>query len=61
MTGEEYFMTDQTTRDHIIEAADELFYRQGYAHTSFADIADALQISAIFTITSNPRMKFWMP
>jgi TetR/AcrR family transcriptional repressor of nem operon len=34
-----------TTRDHIVEAADELFYRQGYEHTSFADIADAVQIS----------------
>ena len=31
--------------DHIIEAADQLFYRQGYEHTSFADIADAVQIS----------------
>ena len=38
-------MSDQTTRDHIIEAADELFYRQGYEHTSFADIAGAVQIS----------------
>ena len=38
-------MRDKTTRDHIIEAADQLFYRQGYAHTSFADIADAVQIS----------------
>jgi TetR/AcrR family transcriptional repressor of nem operon len=38
-------MSDQTTRDHIIEAADHLFYRQGYEHTSFSDIADAVQIS----------------
>jgi len=38
-------MGDKTTRDHIIEAADQLFYRQGYEHTSFADIADAVQIS----------------
>ena len=38
-------MHDKTTRDHIVEAADELFYRQGYAHTSFSDIADAVQIS----------------
>jgi AcrR family transcriptional regulator len=35
----------KTTREHIIEAADRLFYRQGYEHTSFADIADAVQIS----------------
>src|SRR5262245_9271765 len=38
-------MSDKTTRDHIIEAADRLFYRQGYEHTSFTDIADAVQIS----------------
>jgi TetR/AcrR family transcriptional repressor of nem operon len=38
-------MNDKTTRDHIVEAADQLFYRQGYEHTSFADIADAVQIS----------------
>ena len=38
-------MSENTTRDHIIEAADRLFYRQGYGHTSFADIADAVRIS----------------
>ncbi len=38
-------MTDMTTRDRIVEAADQLFYRQGYEHTSFSDIADAVQIS----------------
>jgi TetR/AcrR family transcriptional repressor of nem operon len=38
-------MSDRTTRDHIVEAADRLFYRQGYEHTSFSDIADAVQIS----------------
>lgn len=38
-------MSDKTTRDHIVEAADRLFYRQGYAHTSFSDIADAVRIS----------------
>ena len=38
-------MIDKTTRDHIVEAADQLFYRQGYEHTSFSDIADAVQIS----------------
>jgi TetR/AcrR family transcriptional regulator, transcriptional repressor for nem operon len=38
-------MNDQSTRDHIIEAADLLFYRQGYEHTSFADIADVVRIS----------------
>lgn len=38
-------MSNKTTRDHIIEAADRLFYQRGYAYTSFADIADAVQIS----------------
>lgn len=38
-------MSGKTTRDHIVEAADRLFYRQGYEHTSFADIADAVKIS----------------
>jgi AcrR family transcriptional regulator len=38
-------MNDKSTRDHIVEAADGLFYRQGYEHTSFAHIADAVQIS----------------
>lgn len=38
-------MSGKTTREHIVEAADQLFYRQGYEHTSFADIAEAVQIS----------------
>jgi TetR/AcrR family transcriptional repressor of nem operon len=38
-------MSDKTTRDQIVEAADRLFYRQGYEHTSFSDIADAVRIS----------------
>jgi TetR/AcrR family transcriptional repressor of nem operon len=38
-------MSEKTTRDHIVEAADQLFYRRGYEHTSFSDIADAVQIS----------------
>jgi TetR/AcrR family transcriptional repressor of nem operon len=38
-------MDDKTTRDHIVDAADQLFYRQGYEHTSFSDIADVVQIS----------------
>jgi TetR/AcrR family transcriptional repressor of nem operon len=38
-------MSDKTTRDHIVEAADRLFYRQGYEHTSFSDIAEVVQIS----------------
>jgi AcrR family transcriptional regulator len=38
-------MREKTTRDHIVEAADRLFYRQGYEHTSFSDIADVVQIS----------------
>ena len=38
-------MSDKSTRDHIVEAADQLFYQQGFEHTSFSDIADAVQIS----------------
>lgn len=38
-------MSDKTTRDHIVEAADRLFYERGYDHTSFSDIAGAVQIS----------------
>src|ERR1044071_23278 len=38
-------MSEKATRDHIVEAADRLFYRQGYEHTSFADIADVVRIS----------------
>ncbi len=38
-------MSDRTTREQIVEAADRLFYRQGYEHTSFSDIADAVRIS----------------
>lgn len=38
-------MPGKTTRDQIIEAADQLFYRRGFEHTSFSDIADAVRIS----------------
>ncbi|MBZ5715711.1 TetR/AcrR family transcriptional regulator [Nannocystis pusilla] len=38
-------MTDKSTRAQIVEAADQLFYRKGYEHTSFSDIADTVQIS----------------
>jgi len=38
-------MREQTTRDYIIEAADQLFYQQGFDHTSFSNIASAVQIS----------------
>ena len=38
-------MSGRATRDQIVEAADRLFYRQGYEHTSFSDIADVVRIS----------------
>lgn len=38
-------MSEKATRELIIDAADDLFYRQGYEQTSFADIADAVKIS----------------
>ncbi|MCF6275883.1 MAG: TetR/AcrR family transcriptional regulator [Robiginitomaculum sp.] len=36
---------NKTTRSFIIKEADRLFYEQGFAHTSFADIAKAVNIS----------------
>jgi len=33
------------TRDSIIQAADTLFYEQGFEHTSFSHIAEAVNIS----------------
>ncbi|MBN3820490.1 TetR/AcrR family transcriptional regulator [Paraburkholderia sp. Se-20369] len=38
-------MKAESTRDLIIASADQLFYQQGYQHTSFSDIAGAVQIS----------------
>ncbi|GAA3443732.1 TetR/AcrR family transcriptional regulator [Planomonospora venezuelensis] len=38
-------MKAEATRTQIVEAADRLFYRQGYEHTSFAAIAEAVHIS----------------
>ncbi|MGK8557506.1 TetR/AcrR family transcriptional regulator [Nocardia gipuzkoensis] len=35
----------KTTREHIVEAADELFYHRGFEHTSFASIAAAVHLS----------------
>ncbi|GGB94513.1 TetR family transcriptional regulator [Marinobacterium zhoushanense] len=38
-------MSNNSTRDQIIDAADQLFYEHGYEHTSFKHIAEAVQIS----------------
>lgn len=38
-------MGNKQTKDEIIDAADKLFYEQGYEHTSFSQIADAVGIS----------------
>jgi TetR/AcrR family transcriptional regulator, transcriptional repressor for nem operon len=38
-------MTGNSTRDQIVEAADGLFYRHGFEHTSFSHIAEAVGIS----------------
>ncbi len=35
----------ETIRNKIVSTADELFYRQGFNHTSFTDIAKAVGIS----------------
>ncbi len=38
-------MPGKTTRERIVEAADQLFYRNGFEHTSFSEIATAVHIS----------------
>lgn len=38
-------MSQRATRQRIVEASDQLFYRQGYENTAFADIADSVGIS----------------
>ena len=38
-------MGQKSTRERIVEAADRLFYQQGFMHTSFAQIAQAVGIS----------------
>ena len=38
-------MSKAATRDRIIEAADRLFYEQGFEHSSFAQIAELVGIS----------------
>ena len=38
-------MAATETREQIVEAADRLFYEQGFDHTSFADVATAVGIS----------------
>lgn len=38
-------MSGKTKRDLIIAEADQLFYQQGFEHTSFANIAQAVKIS----------------
>ena len=38
-------MGNLQTKDRIVEAADRLFYEQGFEHTSFTQIAEAVGIS----------------
>lgn len=38
-------MSNRTTKENIIDVADQLFYQQGFVHTSFADIASEVGIS----------------
>lgn len=38
-------MREKPTSEHIVEAADQLFYENGFAHTSFSDIANAVNLS----------------
>lgn len=37
--------SNQGTRERIVEIADQLFYERGYDHTSFAHIAEAVELS----------------
>jgi len=45
MVAKGMLMGAKATREQIISAADQLFYRQGFDHTSFADIAAVVKIS----------------
>lgn len=38
-------MANKQTRDQIVDAADQLFYEQGFEHTSFSQIAEVVGIS----------------
>ncbi|MFI1912790.1 TetR/AcrR family transcriptional regulator [Nocardia sp. NPDC020380] len=38
-------MSGKTTREQIVAAADELFYHRGFEQTSFASIAEIVQLS----------------
>ena len=38
-------MAETSTREHIVEVADRMFYENGFDHTSFADIAAMVKIS----------------
>lgn len=38
-------MANKQTRNQIVDAADQLFYEQGFEHTSFSQIAEAVGIS----------------
>ncbi|UWU25580.1 TetR/AcrR family transcriptional regulator (plasmid) [Rhizobium sp. CB3060] len=38
-------MANRATREQIVGVADDLFYRRGFDHTSFADIAELVKIS----------------
>jgi TetR/AcrR family transcriptional regulator, transcriptional repressor for nem operon len=51
-------MGEATTRDRIVEAADDLFYRQGFDHTSFSDIAkdDILEAVIALRLANTKRM-----
>jgi AcrR family transcriptional regulator len=40
-----YISMHNTTRERIVHAADQLFYEQGFEHTSFAQIAAVVGIS----------------
>ena len=39
------YSNGRTTRDRIVNAADQLFYEQGFEHARFAQLAEAIDIS----------------
>jgi len=38
-------VSNKTTKENIVDVADQLFYQQGFEHTSFGDIASEVGIS----------------
>ena len=47
------------TKQRIVQAANQLFYRKGFSQTSFSDVVAEADVPAVTFITiSNPRKRF---